>query len=48
MQDHDGGYTPEPEEEAMIEAFNKQIQGENEEEHEKETAIRDFLVLAEQ
>lgn len=46
IQDHDGGHTLEPEEEAMMEAFNEQIQRENEEENEKEKAIRDFLARA--
>lgn len=45
MQDHDGGYTPEPEEEREA-AFNKQLQKEREEKAEKEKAIRDFLARA--
>lgn len=46
MQDHDGGYTLEPEEKEIEASFNKQLQEEREKEAEKEKAIRNFLALA--
>lgn len=46
IQDHDGGYTPEPEEQAIIEADTKLREEKKRMADEKEKAIRNFLALA--